>query len=331
MKIVAIGGSNTLLKGGYLSSLAELMPAATIVNRGIGATNCAMGLYRLMTCDALAKGDVVLWEYALNDSLDRRVRDERYHLKIIEHTIRHVARKGAYILPLIFAHHVDDKAVVPTPYRAMLHHLCAAYGLTVIDIPTEARTVFKVPHLPSSDFRDKSHYLPNGRVVRYAARRIMETLAADLRAPLDTPGIYVDDKLVPVVRDRFAGPEKRNFTNSIIDVDYHDLRDGGATFQPEFAGGRILAGITLISPRAGRCAVTTPSRSMTMMMAPQPAHIDMVLLKAIFGGGWTANIPTDAGSFIHFEQPQADMGDLANPRGILAIVTEEPAATAANP
>ncbi|WP_282029664.1 hypothetical protein [Paracoccus marcusii] len=322
MKIIAIGGSNTLLKGGYISRLEELMPEATIINRGIGATNCAMGLYRLMTCEGLGPGDIVLWEYALNDRLDK-LRSKEWHLKVVEHTIRYAADKGAIVLPIILAHLKDDRAKAPSEYRLLLHFLAAAYGIRILDIPMVARNRFNVGYLPGSDFRDKSHYQPNGRVVELTAELVAEAIANGLRMARNVRPLYFQRGVIPVVRDSLIGKPKRNFTNKIINADYYDFRDGRVIFQPEIEGGRVLAGITLVSPRAGKCFVSTERQSLTMMMTPQTEHIEMVLLRAIFGGGWTASIKTDPGSFIKFEQPPTYLGDRGSPRGILGLLTEE--------
>ncbi|ULB12054.1 hypothetical protein ORIO_19755 (plasmid) [Cereibacter azotoformans] len=52
--IVVIGGSNSLLRDGWVSWLTKLHPRPDqVVNLSIGAATTAMGLFRLLTADDL--------------------------------------------------------------------------------------------------------------------------------------------------------------------------------------------------------------------------------------------------------------------------------------
>lgn len=323
MKIIAIGGSNTLMKGGYISELQSLLPETKIINRAIGATNGSMGLYRLMTCDDLSEGDVVIWEYALNNSFGIEVNGEAWHLRILEHTILYAASKGCTILPVVLAHRNEDRAIRPTPYRAMVHHLCASYGITSIDIPTVVRNHFDVSSLPASDWRDGSHYAPGGRVVKLIASQIVDEISAGLRAPRSRRRLYLREGYTPVVRNDFRGTSPRQFSNNILDIKYHDLRDGSVTFNPQVLGGKILSAITLISPLAGKCAIETGSKSFKISMTPYLLNETKTLLRANLGAPSTS-FATDPGRTVTFN-PLPDQNDSKNlPRGIIAVLTEEP-------
>lgn len=71
MKILILGGSNTSHKTGWAAEFAKMSPGLHIENRFLGAVGSLFGLLRLLKMieEGAARPDVVIFEYALNDSL----------------------------------------------------------------------------------------------------------------------------------------------------------------------------------------------------------------------------------------------------------------------
>ncbi|WP_312529434.1 SGNH/GDSL hydrolase family protein [Paracoccus sp. (in: a-proteobacteria)] len=329
MRFVAVGGSNTLMKGGYLAYIDAYLPGATVVNLGIGDTNSAMGLFRLLSFDDLRKDDIVIWEYALNDAFSLNSRPDSWFLRNLEYVIRHCQAKGCRVLPIILANKPSDNAVRPSAYRAKIHHLCSAYGIDLIDIPNDLRALFNTKFLDPKFYSDPSHYRRDGKIVKLIASRIAQEALRGLRLPREIFGIYVRDGFAPQIRTDFSGSARRNFTNSIISYDYHDLRDGPVEFVPNTQEGTIISCITFVSPSAGKCAVeikTLPADApvkVAMSMQNRFAHQTMVLMRANFGGKGVYDIPADEGTIIKFKDYELSDDDAGLARGIVAMLTEE--------
>lgn len=70
MRLLLIGGSNTGLRRGWARQLESLMPEVEIDNQYLGAVGSLFGLLRLlkMKRDGRTKPDLVIFEYALNDT-----------------------------------------------------------------------------------------------------------------------------------------------------------------------------------------------------------------------------------------------------------------------
>lgn len=71
---VVIGGSNTVMRSGYLASFSECLRAAGVdlkitANLAIGTTTIQTGLMKLVeSSELLASAEVLLIEYTLNDT-----------------------------------------------------------------------------------------------------------------------------------------------------------------------------------------------------------------------------------------------------------------------
>jgi hypothetical protein len=71
MKILVIGGSNSLLKGGYVQQLAQSLQGhaeAEIVQISVGATTSLSAIGRLHETHGGTPVDVILYEYSINDT-----------------------------------------------------------------------------------------------------------------------------------------------------------------------------------------------------------------------------------------------------------------------
>ena len=329
MRFVVVGGSNTLMKGGYLAYIDAYLPGATVVNLGIGDTNSAMGLFRLLSFEDLRKDDIVIWEYALNDAFSLNSRPDAWFLRNLEYVIRHCQAKGCRVLPLILANKASDNAVRPSAYRAKIHSLCSAYGIDLIDIPNDIRFHLSSKCLDPKFYSDPSHYRRDGRVVKFIASRIAQEASRGLRLPREIFGVYIRNDCAPQIRTDFSAGSRRSFANSIISYDYHDLRDGPVEFSPNSKRGILISCISFVSPSAGKCMVeiATPSASepvkIAMSMQNRFAHDTMVLMRANFWGKDAIDVPMDAGTVVKFKDCELSDEDPGMARGIIAMLTEE--------
>ncbi|AXC50076.1 SGNH/GDSL hydrolase family protein [Paracoccus suum] len=324
MKIIAVGGSNTVFKNGYLGDLQALLPEAVFVNRSVGAANCSMGLFRLLSYPDLSEGDIVVWEYALNDTFSLPTRGVEWHLSVIEQTLIHARDRGCLFLPVILTTRDIENNQEITPYRAALHYLFRAYGVTPIDAAQEAHIAFNVAVLPKSDFRDLSHYLPGGRVCKLIAQKMAEQIAKGLAPAGTLPApLFARKGYLPRVRTDLSGGTVSEFTNSLLSVCYRDTRGNQTvTFDPRTRYGRVIAAITLVSPGGGKCDVITPTGVAGALLEPKEP-VAMTLLKSILGHRGFNKIGTGEGKVIQFA-PRESTSD-ERPRGVVAVLTEEPA------
>lgn len=322
MKVIAIGGSNTILKNGYLSKLKSLMPEMEIVNRAIGAANSSMGLYRLLSYGDLSEGDIVIWEYALNDTFSLSARGEPWHLALIEQTINHARNKGCLFVPVILTRRGHDRMKGISAYRAMVHHLFRSYGLEPIDAAHTAHLRFNVAALPDSDYRDDSHYQPGGRVCRLVAEMIADQIGNGAPQPQLLPEyIWARPGFAPRVRTDLIGGTASKFENSLLSVDYRDTRgDQVITFDPQTPKGRVISVISLVSPGSGKCVVHTPKGEHIISFQPRPKRVTMSLLKTVVRK--LHGIRTGPGNVFRFTPKDSTSDD--GPRGIVAVLTEEP-------
>lgn len=328
MKVIAVGGSNTLINGGYVGILAKKIAEAeigcSVLNLGIGDTNSSMALYRLLEHGDAQEGDVILWEYALNDRFGLSHRGDDWYLRNLEYVLIHAIEKKCHVVPIIMVTRADDKAVVPIPYRLKIHHLCNAYGVNVIDVPNEVRAHFGVSSLNKDDYRDDHHYTLGGRVVHMIADIVVNAITTcDASLPRKVKPLYAREGYRAVIRKDFVAEPKRQFNSSILDISYHDMRDGPVTFRPEIPGGRALSLIVLTSPGSGKCEIEFSGKKIPALMSPRIAKDNKILLRAIMGEYHRADLPTDEGDVFRISVTTPSTSDQGNPRGIVAVVTEE--------
>ena len=157
--LVVVGGSNSLLKNGWVDKLKKVHPDSDrVLNLSIGAATSAMGLYRLLTCANLPDNPVILWEYALNEA---NYFSHRQPAKVlIYHTqwfLEICARRGYPVLPVVLYNKSEATSAEQVKYRDLLAQTFAAYGVTPVDASQLWRKDFS--HLTADQlYADNPHY-----------------------------------------------------------------------------------------------------------------------------------------------------------------------------
>lgn len=242
--LVIIGGSNSLLRDGWVDSLKRLHPSPErIVNLSIGAATTAMGLFRLLSSDGLPKDPVIIWEYSLNES--------NYFTfgQTPELLLRHTswlfeicARRGYRVLPVILYN--QDEADRPdlNLYRQRLAQLLESLGLRPLD----------ANHLRQGDFssigidqlyRDNPHYATDTGFLHALAEKVLATAPEATVPHRDPSGGFAGLNLGIAIPDSVAA---RPFSNRILSCDMFPL-DAGLSVPLR---GRLLA-CYLVSSKTG--------------------------------------------------------------------------------
>src|SRR5476649_374068 len=142
MKILIIGGSNSLMTGGYVSHLRHSLQDHTpveIQQISVGATTTLSAIGRLFeTHDSGAPADVILYEYSINDTghfAPRPGGDESWRLCF--HLLLKVAARlypNAILVPLVLAQQRHFPAAAPHPFYDAQIRTFEQLGMPYVDI-----------------------------------------------------------------------------------------------------------------------------------------------------------------------------------------------------
>ncbi|NEY89217.1 SGNH/GDSL hydrolase family protein [Tabrizicola oligotrophica] len=155
------GGSNSLLKTGWTAGLQEDFPPHSVVNHSIGATTSVTAIYQMLTNAKIRHepGDVVVWEYALNEANHiTKGLDPEIALGNTERFIRECARRELKLAAAVFTPLDQEMAEERMPYYSMLHALFQHYGIEIFDVSQTWRLQNDVPRVPRRLYRNKAHY-----------------------------------------------------------------------------------------------------------------------------------------------------------------------------
>lgn len=205
LRTVAIGGSNTLMKNGYLHCLPDAaqkfgVKVELLANLAIGNTTSVMGLINLKANSAIIENaDLLIIEYALNDTSaygDSREAFERWlrTYEALVRTARTINSKIDIILVILgekTGSHLNSISTI----HAGIYYLSEWYGLQKADVNSEfvkvfGKEVFETPNF----YMNKAHYQ---RPV--VTRLVAEIVAKQIPKLLDGPGQQL---LPPLIDDR---------------------------------------------------------------------------------------------------------------------------------
>jgi hypothetical protein len=143
LKAVIIGGSNTVMAPGYMPALLHLLSRRgfdidIVEDLAVGGTTSAFGLFQLKKTDILAGCDLLIIEYAINDSFiyGEERGPIRHWARFYEGIIRYALQQNPRlrIVSLIFgARNGSFIASVPS-IDAGIHYISEWYGMPVINI-----------------------------------------------------------------------------------------------------------------------------------------------------------------------------------------------------
>lgn len=210
-RIFIVGGSNSLFSDGWVERYAALKDDP-VENLSVGATTTLTGLYRLMLEKSVNKGDVVIWEYALNE-VNHVVHGQslRIILKNVEHFIRYCRRRGLRLLPVILTPRKQELAERRHRYFVRLENLFRHYGIEYYDVSSAWRSAHDLPCMPGDHYQDNAHYRRDGEVVDFLASGVAGIEPKLIRA---RKFLYTGKKRVRLMTD-FADDM---FRNSIMTV-----------------------------------------------------------------------------------------------------------------
>lgn len=166
MNILVIGGSNSLLKDGYVPHLEQALAArgpATVRQLSVGATTSLAAIGRLFDSagGSDADVDVILYEYSINDAGHFAWRPDggASWLLCLHLLIQAAARlyPNAVFVPLVFAMQRFAAPSVPDPFYDYQREWFAALGLPAIDVRRWLADLF-LDRPPAWLYGDEAHY-----------------------------------------------------------------------------------------------------------------------------------------------------------------------------
>lgn len=187
MRILILGGSNSLLRGGYVAQLRDSLQHYTqveLVQLSVGATSSLAAVARLHeTAASTAPPDVILYEYAINDSghfSPRAGGIDSWQLCFYL-LLKSAARlyPDALFVPLLLAQQQHFAASLPLPLYDAQHQTYAQLGLSCIDIRAQLSALF-LQYAPDWLYSDSAHYAvpqASSLVGALAAQQLLALLA----------------------------------------------------------------------------------------------------------------------------------------------------------
>lgn len=236
MKVVVIGGSNSRSKAGWVTQLSAKICEIEIVNHAIGAQSSVMGFFQLQSYQGLEPGDIVLWEYALNDDSQISVMATPIDraLQYVELCLRQTQQRHAFFVPIILRRREMRDGSQSTAYLDRLAELFAAYDVEPIDIADLWRAKTGDHEIPKSCYRDALHFEENGLAMSLVVDAACRAIAAPrMGRQRDQPVSPLDLSSVRYLRE-FSGGSAVPFTNSAISVTVH---------QPPWEKGMVMRAI----------------------------------------------------------------------------------------
>lgn len=194
MRILVIGGSNSLMGAGYLDRAAQILErnlgSLSITNLSVGGTSSFTGLARVFDLPPNAAFDAVLYEYALNDSLifQKRANGRESVFLAIQLLVAVLAERfpDAAFLPVSFAARPNFAVGVACPIHELTEALWQQTGAAHLDVRAKLSYVF-AKDSPDWLYSDALHYsAPHGVdiVGSLVARHVLETMGASSRQTL---------------------------------------------------------------------------------------------------------------------------------------------------
>jgi hypothetical protein len=251
-KTVVVGGSNTVMRPGYMSEAIKLGDMAgieidIIENLAVGGTTLLNGLYRLINSQHLKDADLLLIEYALNDT--PIYADNMHDRQVVTHWARAyegLLRLARTVNPNIRIVSIILEARTSVQRRRMnlvnagVHYLSSYYDLEVVDIAAALPRDVGLERAGGFEFyKDSAHYKP--AVFKQIGARLVQQLMSPPRVigplpePMD-PGHFAHAKALNAAD---MGLPLKRYANSRFEVDTVELEQN--ELQMTLTGGKLLA------------------------------------------------------------------------------------------
>ncbi|ABV92586.1 hypothetical protein Dshi_0841 [Dinoroseobacter shibae DFL 12 = DSM 16493] len=271
MTIYILGGSSTVMSGGWADSFAtQMVRGQAVRNLAIGAGNTLMSLVRLTEEVTLAPGDTVVWASAIRDvmCLSKGGYRDGGLLRYTEELIRHVGASGARFVPLLMDSIARDLDVRQAPYKAALLDLLHHYGLDWVDVTAEFIRETGMMRVPLSFFDSTGHIIAGSEMSLFIADLAAEAVRSAGGHVRDIAPLRVDPRRPVQVVTRFS-PDTRSeaFSNRLLST---TLWTPGIALEP---GARpdgdleLEALIVMADPEGGALQVSTASAGFNLSAA----------------------------------------------------------------
>ncbi len=213
MTIHIYGGSNSLLKNGWAKYFTESI-SEPVLNRSIGATTTLMALYRALDISDMQPGDLVIWEYALND-FSHISRDYRLDavLRNLELFIVLCRKRKCRLVAAIFTPIEEERAPERHPYYARLTEMLSHYGVSYFDVSAVYRALSNGIAMTPDYYFEPLHYALDAYVMEFISDGVTG-LCDGATCPADAASLYIDGREPVLVTDFCTA----RFKNSIVDL-----------------------------------------------------------------------------------------------------------------
>lgn len=278
VKAIVIGGSNSLMKKGYVSELPAAARAYgvdldVVRNLSVGNTTCLMGLINLKSnIELVQQADLLIVEYALNDASafgEKRDSFERW-LRTYEAVVRfaRTANPDMKIILAVLGEKKGSHRVSVASVHAGVHYLAQWYGVVVRDVNMEfvkrfGRDFYDLP----GAYQDPAHY-----AAPIMTRLVAEIITADLPALMASEASRdLPPKIDPATPDdaqildlsEIAGTAPSVFSNSFFTEACLDL--GASDISLTIEGGRPIGIKYVCQPNSPRLFVECGGQAFDML------------------------------------------------------------------
>lgn len=205
MKILFLGGSNTVISGGYVDTLLKILKEnlhltiEDVVNLAVGANSSVHGLEIAKRYEGLEAFDLVFVEYIINDYKLSNDNGFDTWLASYEALIRLMTEKNrhAHIFSVIFGRRDETAAAREARLRDGIERISRAYGTDVIDVDGFLKKhVTKNGEEFLSLYADGAHYkrrIVTGLIGSYVANCVAGALARPEIARRNPPAMSLFD------------------------------------------------------------------------------------------------------------------------------------------
>lgn len=229
-RVVILGGSNSMMANGWVQRLAAAVPSGFVVeNRSIGACTSFMGIFRFLTAPDWQPGDVVVWEYAINEFSFTSHMNLPFHVALedLSWLVHLCEARGLCFLPVVMQTKCQAARTDRDPYLTRLFEFFHDCGIDPVDCARlAAQDAFAAR--PGLDlYQDPVHY----RLDTGFTDLVAETVAARLEhlrplGPVRHERVEAKRAQKLDVITGFTGDGLRRFENSRLSLDYHRYSAG---------------------------------------------------------------------------------------------------------
>ncbi|WP_118138450.1 hypothetical protein [Oceanicella sp. SM1341] len=285
MKIVVCGGSNSIDKDGYVPLLEERLAGRhEVENVSIGAAPSIMGAYRSKFAADFEPGDLLIWEYALNDMnhIDLKGYNEDLLLRFLEYQIRFCANRKLHFLPVILTPRPREQSHGLDSYRSRLLYMFSHYGVRPFEVSHSFRQANGITRIGAEHFNGTSHFAARGDVVQFVARGIADRVETGvLDIPQRALPLFVTRSAMVGFYSHFTGGSRSRFANRRLSIAAWDPEDGELVFDGFKHAGRLTSVAVLAAPDGGVMDLTVDDRSLRVALSHDERGFGRPMLKVL--------------------------------------------------